>query len=138
MALSKAVYLNTNYWIQLRDAERGKGSASGLALLNRLRTLVAARKIICIGHLTSMLEIAKQLEGSARVSTALVDELIERVALTGTQAIHSNVAHLAALAEIIRIRPVRGGQVLTQRHVKPQGMRYILHWSQMKSQGKQR
>lgn len=81
MAFTKAVYLDTNYWVRLRDAELGKGTDAGVALLRRLRSLVAARKIICVSHLSSMLEIAKQLEDSARVSTALVDELTERVAL---------------------------------------------------------
>lgn len=84
MASTKAVYLDTNYWVRLRDAEIGKGTAAGVALLSRLRSLVAARKIVCVSHLTSMLEIAKQLENSARVSTALVDELTERVALAPT------------------------------------------------------
>lgn len=84
MTSTKAVYLDTNYWIRLRDAEIGKGTASSVALLSRLRSLVAARKIVCVSHLTSMLEIAKQLETSARVSTALVDELTERVAIAPT------------------------------------------------------
>ena len=84
MTFTKAVYLDTNYWIWLRDAELGKGTAEGVALLGRLRSLVASRKIVCVSHLTSMLEIAKQLEGSARISTALVDELTERVALAPT------------------------------------------------------
>ena len=84
MAFTKAVYLDTNYWIRLRDAELGKGTVEGVALLCRLRSLVASRKIICVSHLTSMLEIAKQLEDSARASTALVDELTERVALAPT------------------------------------------------------
>lgn len=84
MAFTKAVYLDTNYWVRLRDAELGKGTVAGVALLGRLRSLVAARKIICVSHLTSMLEIAKQLENSARTSTALVDELTERVTLAPT------------------------------------------------------
>ena len=84
IANTKVVYLDTNYWVRLRDAELGKGSAAGVALLSRLRSLVAARKIVCVSHLTSMLEIAKQLEDSARTTTALVDELTERVALAPT------------------------------------------------------
>lgn len=84
MTSTKAVYLDTNYWIWLRDAEIGRGTAAGAALLRRLRSLVAARKIVCVSHLTSMLEIAKQFEDSARVSTVLVDELTERVALAPT------------------------------------------------------
>lgn len=84
MTFTKAVYLDTNYWVRLRDAELGKGTVAGVALLGRLRSLVAARKIICVSHLTSMLEIAKQIEDSARTSTALVDELTERVTLAPT------------------------------------------------------
>lgn len=84
MVSTKAVYLDTNYWVWLRDAEIGKGSSAGVALLSRLRALVAARKIVCVSHLTSMLEIAKQNEKSARASTALVDELTERITLAPT------------------------------------------------------
>ena len=84
IANTKVVYLDTNYWVRLRDAELGKGSTSGVALLGRLRSLVASRKIVCVSHLTSMLEIAKQLENSARATTALVDELTEGVALAPT------------------------------------------------------
>lgn len=84
MASTKAVYLDTNYWIWLRDAELGRGTVESVALLGRLRSLVATRKIVCVSHLTSMLEIAKQLEDSARATTALVDELTERVALSPT------------------------------------------------------
>ena len=84
MTATKAVYLDTNYWIWLRDAELGKGTAAGIALLDRLRLLVAARKIICVIHLTSMLEIAKQIENSARASSAIVDELTEHIALAPT------------------------------------------------------
>lgn len=48
MAFTKTVYLDTNYWVRLRDAEIGKGTAAGVALLSRLRSLVAARKIVCV------------------------------------------------------------------------------------------
>jgi hypothetical protein len=91
MASTKAVYLDTNYWIWLREVETGIGTPAAVVLLSRLRSLVAERKILCVSHLTSMLEIAKQSEGSARVSTLLVDELTERVALAPT-------AELEALA----------------------------------------
>ena len=43
MTSTKAVYLDTNYWIQLRDAEIVKGTAASVALLSRLRSLVSAR-----------------------------------------------------------------------------------------------
>ena len=57
--------------------------------MGRLRSLVASRKIVCVSHLTSILEIAKQLEGSARISTALVDELTERV----TNRLHLDIKY---------------------------------------------
>lgn len=101
MVFTRAVYLDTNYWVRLRDAEIGKGTPAGVALLGRLRSLVSARKMVCVSHLTSMLEIAKQLEKSARASAALVDELTERVALAPT-------AELDALEIENYIRAVTG------------------------------
>lgn len=82
MTRAKAVYLDTNYWVLLRETAIGnRDDAAARALLVRLRELVADRKIICVSQLTSVLEIAKQNAQSSRVTVGLVDELTEGLSL---------------------------------------------------------
>jgi hypothetical protein len=79
---TKTVYLDTNYWVLLRETVlQNRDVAVARALLARLRDLVAARKIICVSQLTSVLEIAKQNAQSSRVTVGLVDELTEGLSL---------------------------------------------------------
>lgn len=79
LAQPKKVYLDTNYWVRLRKAEREESNEAA-ELLKRLRQLVRSRKVICVLHLYSFLELAKQEEGSLRVTARIVDELTEGVA----------------------------------------------------------
>jgi hypothetical protein len=59
LSQSRIIYLDTNYWVWLRDAERGTGTAEAVRLLKTLRGLVRSRKFICVGQFHSLLELAK-------------------------------------------------------------------------------
>ena len=81
LSQSRIIYLDTNYWVWLRDAERGTGTAEAVRLLKTLRGLVRSREFICVGQFYSFVELAKQEETSLRVTARLVDELTEGVAI---------------------------------------------------------
>lgn len=76
---TKLLYLDTNYWVRLRDAELGSGEPAAVQLLQTLRAMVRSREILCVSHLHSLLEIGKQKEASLRVTASLLDELTEGV-----------------------------------------------------------
>ena len=81
LANCKRFYLDTNYWIRLRDAERGTGSVEAQRLLKCLRAMVKSREAICVSHLSSFLELAQQEGSSLKLTAQLVDELSEGVAI---------------------------------------------------------
>ena len=78
---AKLIYLDTNYWVELRKAELGYGSAEAKQLLQMLRAMVRAREAICVSQFNSFLELGKQEESSLRVTAGLLDELTEGVAI---------------------------------------------------------
>ncbi len=73
----RAVYLDTNYWIRLRDANRGrKGTQKTVDLLRLLRHGVARGTLFCPISEAVFIELMKQEDPSSRVSTAaLIDDL---------------------------------------------------------------
>ena len=75
------IYLDTNYWIWLREAELGRGSAEQCDLLRLLRAGVRSRKLLCVSHFNSLTELGKQEGVSLRVTARLLDELTEGVAM---------------------------------------------------------
>jgi len=75
------IYLDTNFWVRLRDAARGTGSAEATRLLQTLRTMVRRREALCVSQIYSLLEVGKQEEQSLRVTAELLDELTEGVAI---------------------------------------------------------
>ncbi len=81
LSRTKRLYLDTNYWICLRDAELGCGTPDAIRLLQTLRAMVRSREIICVGHFPSFLEIGKQDETCLRVTASLLDELTEAVVI---------------------------------------------------------
>jgi hypothetical protein len=81
LSRTRLLYLDTNYWISLRDAAVGKGTPSSNKLLLTLRAMVRSREMLCVSQLYSFLEIGKQDKASLRVSADLLDELTEGVAI---------------------------------------------------------
>jgi hypothetical protein len=83
------VYLDTNAWIRLREVLKGHGTPDEIALHQRLASLVAACKAICVSHLHSLLELALQEESSLRLTAQLLDELTGGVALAPPDALRA-------------------------------------------------
>jgi hypothetical protein len=78
-----AVFLDTKFWIILRDCAVGtRAGAADVELLHRLRALVATGKAFCPISESIFLEFMKQEDAASRLRTAaLVDELSLGVAL---------------------------------------------------------
>lgn len=91
-----AVYLDTKFWISLRECAAGKRTdPAALELLHCLRTLVAEGKVFCPVSESHLFEFLKQDDMSSRLETArIVDELSLGVALLehrmrmGTEVAH--------------------------------------------------
>jgi hypothetical protein len=81
LSRARLIYLDTNYWVWLRQAELGCGSTDAESLLQTLREMVRSREAICVSHLNSFLELGKQKETSLRVTACLLDELTEGIAI---------------------------------------------------------
>jgi hypothetical protein len=79
---TRLLYLDTNYWVWLRDAELGRGLPAATRLLHILRAMVRSREAICVSQLQSFLEIGKQEEISLRATAGLLDELTEGLAIS--------------------------------------------------------
>lgn len=75
------IYLDTNYWVRLRDAAMGKPVDGAEELLAALRALVHSRRAICVLHFSVFGELAQQEGESLKVTARLVDELSEGVAI---------------------------------------------------------
>jgi len=92
----KIVYLDTRFWILLRDVSLGR--AKGVLheqILAGLRGLVTAGKVICPINADTLAELLKQRDATTRLATAkLIDELSLGVALqsaeerVGTELMH--------------------------------------------------
>jgi hypothetical protein len=86
----KAVYLDTNYWIMLRDAYMGRSTDRTLVrLLEVLRSAVRNEKAICPFAYDIFSEVMKQSADCRTVTANLIDELSEGVAL---QPAHERIA----------------------------------------------
>ena len=76
LAQRRGIYLDMNYWIKLRDASQGKGTATGRRLLAVLRRGVEDGVIFCPISEGVFLELMKQEDLASRLATAgLIDEL---------------------------------------------------------------
>ncbi|GIK76266.1 MAG: hypothetical protein BroJett021_52540 [Chloroflexota bacterium] len=73
----KAIYLDTKYWVILRNAAIGATArVDGTALLLRLRDLVAAGRAFCPISESTFAELFKQTDpNTRRVTATLIDEL---------------------------------------------------------------
>jgi hypothetical protein len=84
---TRLLYLDTNYWVRLRDAAIGKGTPESINLLQTLRAMVRSREVLCVSQLYSLLEVGRQGETSLRASADLIDELTEGVAIASPSAL---------------------------------------------------
>lgn len=81
LSRTRLLYLDTNFWVRLRDAAIGKGTPEASKLLQTLRAMVRSRDALCVSQFYSPLEVGKQSEASLRASADLIDELTEGVAI---------------------------------------------------------
>lgn len=90
-----AIYLDTCYWIHLRDARRGVGGLRIAELLGRLQGAVRSGHAFCPISESTVFELLKQSDPVSRAETArLMDELSLGVAILGGQArIGTELAH---------------------------------------------
>jgi hypothetical protein len=72
-----AIYLDTNFWINLRNVAAGTCTDSTkVALLRLLREMTATGRVFCPTSESIFLELMKQADGKSRMETAyLIDEL---------------------------------------------------------------
>lgn len=77
MEPSRKVYLDTKFWLLLRDARLGRSCEAGVvALLELLQTLVAHGRVVCPISATTFAEIFAQTDPTTlQVSVELIDEL---------------------------------------------------------------
>lgn len=76
LAPRRAIYLDTKFWILLRDAERFPDRAEGADLLDLLRRGVADGTLFCPISESVFVELMKQSDPGSRLATAsLIDEL---------------------------------------------------------------
>jgi hypothetical protein len=108
-----AIYLDTRYWLILRDVRRGEYGASGVELLDRLRAAVQAGCVFCPISESTIFELFKQSDPSSRAETAqLVDELSLGVAILGSrERMGTELAHFihshAAQPTGVELHPIR-------------------------------
>lgn len=81
-----AIYLDTCFWIHLRDARRGSGDPRAATLLARLGEAVRTGRAFCPVSDDIVFELQKQTDPVSRAETAqIMDELSLRVAILGGQ-----------------------------------------------------
>lgn len=73
----KIIYLDTRFWILLRDVSLGRSTAPlHQQMLDKLRLLVNEGKVICPINADTLTELLKQRDKTTRLATArLIDEL---------------------------------------------------------------
>ena len=83
----KKIYLDTNYWIELRDVVLSRNSNKNfINLLTVLQTAVKSDKVICPISDENFYEILLQSDPTTlKASTKLIDELSRGVALLSTE-----------------------------------------------------
>lgn len=86
---ARVIYLDTNYWVWLRQAELGGGTTEAQLLLRTLRAMVRSREVVCVSQLNSFLELGKQEKSSLRVTARLLDELTEGISIASIQDIRA-------------------------------------------------
>jgi hypothetical protein len=97
LAQRHAIYLDTRYWIHLRDTQLGLRTTSEYQdLLTELRSAVSAGRAFCPLSAATFIELLKQSDPVCRQATAtLVDELSLGVSLCDEETrVATELAHL--------------------------------------------
>lgn len=92
----KRVYLDTRFWILLRDVFLGRSQDPvHEQITNRLRELVGAGKVICPINADTLTELLKQRDATTRMVTAkLIDEFSLGAALqSAEERVRTELAH---------------------------------------------
>lgn len=94
------IYLDTNFWVRLRDAARGSSGVGAFGLLLQLlRQGVAEHRLICPLSPATFAELLAQGDIESRQATAtLIDELSDGVAMQSQ--------HQQLLAQVLNVLPV--------------------------------
>ena len=107
----KRVYLDTRFWILLRDVSLGRAKdAVHEQILGSLRELVTAGTAICPINADTLAELLKQRDETTRLATAkLIDELSLGVALQSSEErVGTELMHCVQLTRLgpARIEPL--------------------------------
>lgn len=97
----KIVYLDTRFWILLRDVALGRPRDSlHEQILGRLRELIADGKVICPINADTLAELLKQRDPATRLATAtLIDELSLGAALQSSEErVRTELMHCVQLS----------------------------------------
>lgn len=97
----KIVYLDTRFWVLLRDVSLGRPKDSvNSQILGRLRELIAAGKVICPINADTLAELLKQRDATTRLATAqLIDELSLGAALQSSEErVRTELMHCVQLS----------------------------------------
>jgi hypothetical protein len=98
LAKRKAVYLDMNFWIELRAANAGKGKAKATELLDLLRKVVESGRLFCPISESVFLELMKQTDPVSREETAaLIDSLSLGVTLMDQERRVSTELHILCI-----------------------------------------
>lgn len=107
----RRVYLDTKYWVYIRDVEMGRSQNEvHVAILRELRRLRRDSKIICPVSYSVFSEIMYQSDHETRIATAkLIDELSESCTIQPVFELFKSELynfHIRFLAPNVPIRPV--------------------------------
>jgi hypothetical protein len=97
----KIVYLDTRFWVLLRDVALGRPRDSlHEQILSRLRKLIADGKVICPINADTLAELLKQRDLTTRLATAtLIDELSLGAALQSSdERVRTELMHCVQLS----------------------------------------
>lgn len=92
MSTSKRIYLDTNYWIQMRNVAQGIACPIYEELFERIRRGVRSRQLTCVFHHSSFMEAAKQDRDSLRLLASVIDEFTEGAAIAPIAELRENEA----------------------------------------------
>lgn len=95
LAQRHAIYLDTKYWILLRDANKGTSRSGALELLRLLREGTANGRLFCPISESVFVELMKQSDPTSRLAmAALIDELSLGATLIGQEArVATEISH---------------------------------------------
>ncbi len=96
LAQRHAIYLDTNFWIMVREAAAGRGSSTAIELRRLLRDGVTNGLLFCPISETTFFEVIKQRDPVTRRATvAMIDELSLGATLIGQQErVAVEISHL--------------------------------------------